>query len=474
MSKEISAVTESLVEAVSTSYSHMGKTSGSSEETAPAVSVKFSFDEDFQRAVAVLALRDYPFLRRVAHLLKPEYFESASNQTIVAMALHFYKKWNAIIPKSTLRNVLEDVIKNRIVEKSQAVEIITAMSKMYKEELPSAEYVASKVSAFASEQAITGAIMRLAEMLSKKGVSEKAKMEAIMREALLVGQEQDGEAVSYWEKVEERTQERLDKIAGIRPPEGITTGNLEFDALLLHNGWGRRELSSIMGGAKTGKTTALVNFAKGASMAGFNVLYATLEVSERILSERLDASVSDIEIKNLGMNVLEVQRRIKATRHGELRVAEFPSGTLTPNKLREVIDKNQSAIKGKFDLIVVDYADIMAPNIRTNDTIENSKSVYVDLRAIAFDYNAAVLTATQTNREGFKSTVAKAEHVAEDFNKVRTVDLMISINITEEERARGEARLFFAASRNQESGFTVHVKQNIAKMRFLEKVLRIE
>jgi replicative DNA helicase len=98
----------------------------------------------------------------------------------------------------------------------------------------------------------------------------------------------------------------------------------------------------------------------------------------------------------------------------------------------------------------------------------------VDLRAIAFEENVAMLTATQANREGHKAAVVKAEHVAEDFNKVRTVDLMISINKTEEEARDGIARLYFAASRNQESGFTIVVKQNLACMQFVTSVLRIE
>ncbi|MGQ1699213.1 hypothetical protein ACT42I_18710 (plasmid) [Acinetobacter baumannii] len=125
-------------------------------------------------------------------------------------------------------------------------------------------------------------------------------------------------------------------------------------------------------------------------------------------------------------------------------------------------------------MIIVDYADLMRPDIRTNDPKENSRVIYVDLRAIAFEENVALLTATQTNREGFKSTVAKAEHVAEDFNKIRTADVAISINITEEERAKGQARLYFAASRNQEMGVTVVIKQNVSMMRFLEEVISVE
>lgn len=232
-------------------------------------------------------------------------------------------------------------------------------------------------------------------------------------------------------------------------------------------------------------TTALINFARAASWAGHNVLYVTLEVGANIIADRLDASVSGTYMKELGSKAASVAEAVKkiGEKAGKIIFQEYASGTCTPNMLRQCIQRYKNPGRNpdgsmrppiKFDLIVVDYADIMAPNYRTQDAIENSKSVYVDLRAIAFEENVAVLTATQTNREGYKSAVAKAEHVSEDFNKVRTVDLMISINKTEEEAARGEARLYFAASRNQESGFTIVIKQNLAMMRFIEEVIRIE
>ncbi|TOK02641.1 DNA helicase, partial [Vibrio parahaemolyticus] len=84
-------------------------------------------------------------------------------------------------------------------------------------------------------------------------------------------------------------------------------------------------------------------------------------------------------------------------------------------------------------------------------------------RAIAQREELAILSATQTNREGHKSVTAKAEHAAEDFNKIRTADLVISINATEEEMAKGEARLFFAASRNQKGEFTMRIKRDLSR-----------
>jgi replicative DNA helicase len=177
----------------------------------------------------------------------------------------------------------------------------------------------------------------------------------------------------------------------------------------------------------------------------------------------------------LTTNLNDVDEKVSAlmARAGKLNLVEYPTGTMRPSDLRRLIDMHIAA-GIKYDLVVVDYADIMAPDVRSQDGIENSKSIYEGLRAIAQEYNCAVLTATQTNREGFKSSVAKAEHVAEDFNKVRIVDLMISINKTEEEAERNEARLFFAASRNQRGAFTLRIQQNLEAMRFVVKVLGIE
>ncbi len=86
----------------------------------------------------------------------------------------------------------------------------------------------------------------------------------------------------------------------------------------------------------------------------------------------------------------------------------------------------------------------------------------------------AVLTATQTNRAGASKAVAKMDDVAEDFNKIRIADLVISINRTDEERAMGEARLFFAASRNQPGNFSLRISQDLDRMKFVKDIIGVE
>ncbi|UUZ75562.1 hypothetical protein LP414_27990 [Polaromonas sp. P1(28)-13] len=52
--------------------------------------------------------------------------------------------------------------------------------------------------------------------------------------------------------------------------------------------------------------------------------------------------------------------------------------------------------------------------------------------------------------------------------------MLISINITDEERAAGRPGYFSPHPWNQESGFTIFIKQELAKMKFISAILRIE
>ena len=203
-----------------------------------------------------------------------------------------------------------------------------------------------------------------------------------------------------------------------------------------------------------------------------STLYVTLEVASEIIAERIDANVAERAMFELGAHIHEVDEKVEAfmAKAAPFIIHEYPTGTMRCSDLRRLIEhyKSQGII---FDFVIVDYADLMAPERATDNVQENSKSIYVNLRGLAMQEGFACLTATQTNREGAKKAVALATDVAEDFNKIRIADVVISINKTEEERALNQARLHFAASRNQRSGFTLKVEQNIDQAKFVTRVL---
>lgn len=433
----------------------------------------YTYDEGFQEKIIALAMRDNSFMSRASGILSPDYFSLEVDGALIKLALDFYEKYKTVPSLKSLPTLVKDALDRKVIRADVKKEIGPRIKELLKTDISDREFVLDEIGSFSRHMAMESALIKSVDTLDRGDRKKKfAEIERIMREAMLVGVNEDFGEYDYWGEIGNRTQERLDLASGKIKRDGITTGVPELDKYLFHHGWGRRELSVLMGAAKAGKSMSLGEFGKNASMAGFNVLYASCEVSAKIIATRTDANISDVAVRLLGDNPFKVKDAIEKAHAGagHFKLHEFPSGTLKPSQLRRLIERYKA--RGiKFDLIIVDYADIMAPEYRSDNSIDNFRSIYIDLRALASEENAAVLTATQTNREGAKAVVAKMTDVAEDFNKIRTADIIISINATEAERASGEARLFFAASRNSEDGFVLRIKQDREKMRFLTKIL---
>lgn len=431
----------------------------------------FDFDAEFQSKIAALTLLDSQFLKRCDGLLKPAYFEDPSEAALASLALRYYKVYKKAPDKSIIARLIKEDVDAKIIRKEAMPAIVDRVKALYATDTSDRDYVVDHVSSFARQQAVTGAIEQAIHRLEKR---DYGTIEKLLKEALQVGALEDSAGYDFFKERENRTKQRKDAAAGLVKPTGITTGFPALDDRLYQKGWGKQELSVLMGAAKAGKTTAMINFGKNACGKGKNVLYLTLEVAANIIGARLDASIARTPMMQLTSKIIEVDTKVELfEKHcGKFIIHEYPTGTLRPSELRRLLQwyRSQGLI---FDLVIVDYADLMAPDHRTSDAIENSKQIYIDLRAIAQTEDVAVLTATQTNREGAKAAVVTATHVAEDFNKVRIADVIISLNRTEEDIAAGQARLYFAASRNQAGGITVVVKQDMESMIYIDSIVDV-
>lgn len=439
------------------------------EEEAGAV---YEFDEDFQDKIAGLFSQDTTFAKRVSDLIEPEYFTDAGTAELVRICKAHLLKFGNAPDKSTLVKIIKDLHASKRIRDDVLESLKQAVIKAVKVDLTNAQYVAEEVATFAKQQAIQNAMMKSIPLLEK---GEFTKIRELMMTATQVGLSDDFDDYDYYEGVKTRTAKREDEANGTVSKQGITTGYPKIDLHLYHHGWGRKELSCLMGAAKSGKSLALGDFAKNASLKGYNVLYVSLEVAKEILAERIDASLSDTLMKELVKDRAKVEAVVTKMQvnAGTFKLIDFPSGTLKVSALERTMEKfrDQGHI---FDLVCVDYADIMAPERASEDLRDGLRQIYIDLRALAHRWNCAVLTATQTNREGAKATTAKATDVGDDWNKARTVDILIGLNATDAEKQAGEARLFWAMSRNTRDGFTIRIKQDREKMQFLKDVIGVE
>lgn len=438
--------------------------------------VHFDFDSGFQTKIAALCVRDASFLSRADGLIEPHYFENTSEAALVNIAIRYFRRYKmAPSDEDTLKRLVARDIMDKIIKKELGLLVIGhARDILFKADISDRDLVIDEVSTFARHQAVSDAIIASVDHLDKRNFDDIQKL---LQKALNVGANSDHGIYSYGDMIEGRTEERLEKAAGRGPITGISTGFKDLDKYLLHKGWGMGELSVLMGGAKAGKSTALINFGINAAahLHRYNILYVTLELGAKIIAARMDANIANHLMFELDCNIHDVKGKVIEWRDraGVFHIIEFPTGSMKVSDLRRILERKKA--EGiKYDLVIVDYADLMAPDRHTDNAIENSKSVYAALRGLAMEEGIAVLTATQTNREGAKAAVAKMTDVSDDFNKIRIADLVISINRTDEEKASNIARLYFAAMRNGPQGFSVTIRQDIDRMRFLTEVVGAE
>jgi replicative DNA helicase len=437
------------------------------------------FDDDFKNKVLALSLRDNNFCERVDGLIKPELFDNEYDKYILSLAQAHYQKYGQPPSAVSISHTYANDKKNGVVRTELQSLISSKFKQLYKTDVSDRDFVVDEISNFARRQATINAVVAASEIIDKG--DDVAKIMPLMQKALDTGTSDLSTAYDYKGSIKQRTEIRKARLKGDISFNSVTTGYKEFDATLFRRGWGKAELSLYMAPSKAGKSIALIDHALRAVERGYNTLFISLEVSTEIQNDRMDSNISGVKMDDLYTYIDKVNERVEkwATRAANLKMHEYPSGTFRVSDLRRIIKRYQA--QGTiFDLVVVDYTDIMLSESSSTEGIDKSKQVLIDLRALAQAENVAILSATQTNREGAKANETKegkglieAIHVAEDFNKIRIADLVISINANELEKQCKEARLYFAASRNQKA-VTITIKRDLAVMRHIKEIVEIK
>ena len=446
-------------------------------EIEPTVAYEFD-DSTCTEIISCLAF-DTEFLRKTDGLIVPIYFPDSLERIFAHLSIEHYRKYQEAPSASVWKELIKDAFKSKLFRDDQKIDAVNKLGEIARLTVRSRAWLMDSIADFAKQQALTNALFASAKELGNiSDPSRFQKIEKTMSGAMDIALKSDDQDYDYFEKLAERTAKRLAVAAGGSPKTGVTTGVKELDdCLTLHGGWGKEELSLLMSGAKSGKSFGLSFFAANAIQAGKNVLFVTLENSIEIVSMRLDAYMSGVGISeqftsphamNAGVESVAVRPNI-----GKLKIRRALAGTFKATDLRRILEEYKT--KGiVFDLVAIDYLDIMAPVHRTDNSVENSKSIYVDVRAVAVEEKIAILSATQVNRTGHTAAVAKAEHVAEDFNRIRIADIVIAINRTEDERSEGKLRLTFAAARNIADGSTIFCKSDLDKGTLISEVESVE
>lgn len=160
----------------------------------------------------------------------------------------------------------------------------------------------------------------------------------------------------------------------------------------------------------TGKSLFLQNLAVNWCLMGLNVLYVTLELSENLVSLRLDSmftreTTKDVvkDIDNAALKLLSIKKGKTETgiKPGRIQIKKFSEAGTTVNDIRAYIKEFEVQTGLKIDAVCLDYLDLLYPNsakVDINNTFSKDKYTSEELRGLAAELNILCVTASQLNR----------------------------------------------------------------------------
>lgn len=234
----------------------------------------------------------------------------------------------------------------------------------------------------------------------------------------------------------------------------------------------REEFYSFMGPDKTGKTTFLLDFAYRALRNRNKVVFFDSgDSSQDDVMVRLASRVTgcpefemectlptgwkegrpETEVRMLPpVNPSEgFKRLVRASRFpGAFRLSCHPNSSLSVSGIDSIL-ADWERDGWRPDVVVIDYADILAPSGSSHDPLEQIDETWKQMRRLSQSRHCLVMTATQSNAAAYGKEKAflGRQHFSGRKTKLAHVNGMIGINVSEEERREHTARLNWVVRR---------------------------
>jgi len=413
-------------------------------------------------------LHDEEYTRRVVPFLKKEYFEGAHRGVFDAIVA-FVTKYNKLPTTEALAIEISDADSLSPDDASEASSLLTDLSESKDIDQ---QWLEDQTEKWCQDRAIYLAVMESINIIDgrHKELTKNALPE-LLKDALSVsfdtsvGHDYINDADSRYEFYH-RTEEKI-------------PFDLDYMNRITKGGLSRKSLNVILASTGVGKSMFMCHQASAALTQGKNVLYVTLEMAEEKIAERIDANLMNVpldQIENLSYKQYSSKIETIAKRSvGKLIIKEYPTGSAHTGHFRALLEELK--LKRDFvpDIIFVDYLNIcssarmrgLGGSINTYSLI---KSIAEEVRGLAIEFNLPIVTATQSNREGFANSDVDLNNTSESFGVPATADMMFALISTEDLQNLGQVMVKQLKNRysdpTQNKRFVLGVDKT--KMRFYD------
>lgn len=409
---------------------------------------------------------DSEYYTKVYSSLKGSHFSDTENNKIFSEIQSFISD-NEIRP--TIREIALKIKNSDKFDTKVKKSLLEKLSSFQKNEKVNTEFLLKETENFLKKTQLTQAILDSVDIV-KSGKELEPVIEKV-QESLNVNFNTNP-GLDYRDTIEERAEYYHENL------RGLSLGIKSADKML-NGGFMDKTLNIFLSPSGGGKSAALVSVGASMLLNGKNVLYITLEMSEKEIAKRFDANILDIDTKSLkNTNKQEIEGKFNSVKEklGYLFIKEYAAGTFNVLNLKSLIEDIHNSKNIDFDVIIIDYLTLMS-SYRT--TMAKSGGTYAYFKAIAEECHGfskscpangrigiPIVSASQLRREAFNNIEVGMDSISDSIGIVQTADTIIGILSTDALRERGECVWKFMKNRNSGVLKDIVLKVNFSKMRF--------
>jgi len=379
---------------------------------------------ELQKLFLEFLAQDKDLFVRVNGILSPEYFDRSLRKTVSFVKEH--AEGYGALPTH------EQILALTGLELRGLGDVVDQRHK---------DWFVDEFEQFCKHKALEAAILRSADLLEK---GEFGAVEKMVKDAVQIGLAKHM-GTDYWAS----PADRIETVRNNRG--GISTGWKAIDSKL-YGGFNKGELNIFAAASGGGKSLFLQNLALNWAIAGYNVLYISLELSEELCSMRLDSMLTGYNTKDVFRNVEDVDLKVRMTgkKAGRLQIVQLPNG-ITVNDLTSYMREYEVKTGVKVDAMLLDYLDLMMPaqrKVPPSDLFIKDKFVSEELRNFAVEHQLLFATASQLNRAAVEEIEFDHSHISGGLSKIQTADNVIGIFTSQAMRERGRYQVQFMKTRS--------------------------
>ena len=397
----------------------------------------FSFQQSLIKAI----VEDRKYGETIIDVIDSKYFDNNSFRYIMENVKELYKAHDKIPTYETIAQKLKLEGGSKENTNNQHIDTLEILSKMEADY----EFVKQTALNFCKQQNLKKELKLVQNIIDNGKFEEYNKIEEIIQKAMQVGLDGD-EATDVFQDIDAALEKNY------RLP--IPTGIVGIDNLL-KGGLGRGELGIVLAPTGTGKTTLLTKFANTAYNEGYNVVQIFFEDNAGDIKRKHYTIWSGIASDEQPENIDAVKTAVKEAEDrskGAIKLLKLPSDGVTiseiKNKLRKMVSDGF-----KVDMLLIDYVDCISPERAVNgEEWKGEGSIMRQLESMTGEFEIAVWTATQGNRESISSEVVTGDQMGGSIKKAQIAHVILSIGKTLEQKEHNLATLTLLKSRIGKDG----------------------